>query len=583
MKPIKQLFTIVFFIVVPSCLIAQNPAMTWYFGNKAGIDFTNGTASPITNGAMQSSEGAASISDKQGDVLFYTNGGDLPYTGGIWNKNHQLMPNGNMNNVGSCNSSFQNSLILPQPRGNGNIFYMFTTDCIENNNAGGLRYTVIDMNLDGGLGDVVVKADSLMGPTTESLAAVEHAESKGYWVITHEKGSNSFYAFHLTHSGITGVVESSIGPVPSTYAGGITASSNGQKLAFSMYDETGLFDFDANTGKVTNYHDLEVSSYSNAFSPDCEKLYLANAWEGELYQVDVMAKAPSSSVQLIDSTSADGIGALQLAPNGKIYAARFFSSQYLGVIETPNQDGGGSNYQDKGFYLGGKVSNIGLPNFANNFVGDCASYPEPGEGENGEDTPYKNYYLNAKVSKLNGSSAKLKWTEVEDAPSYKIKGVNLSNGDVESYSTNSNELEVSELEEESKYHFSVYPEVEKNETSSYEPLDHYLAKDLAEHGTYTTSTENTVEVTTTKDIEVDVYPNPARSEANISLAVGDEADAVNVDVMDAQGKTLRSYTKSNVSGKVKLDVNVEDLASGIYQVAVESGSYNGNHKLVVAD
>jgi hypothetical protein len=581
MKPLKQLLSIVFFIVVPSCLIAQNPAMTWYFGNQAGIDFANGTATPITNGAMQSSEGSAVISDQQGDLLFYTNGGDLPYSGGIWNKNHQLMPNGNMNNVGSCNSSFQNSLILPQPRGDGNIFYMFTTDCIENNNAGGLRYTVIDMNLDGGLGDVVVKADSLMGPTTESLAAVEHAQGKGYWVITHEKGSDSFYAFHLTHGGITSVVESSIGPVPSTYAGGITASSNGQKLAFSMYNETGLFDFNPKTGEVTNYHDLEVASYSNAFSPDCEQLYLANAWEGELYQVNVMAQAPSSSVQLVDSTSADGIGALQLAPNGKIYAARFFSSNYLGVIETPNQEGAGCDYQDKGFYLGGKVSTVGLPNFANNFVGDCASYPEPGDDKPGYDDPYESYYADVKVDQVNNGSAQLEWTQVDDASGYEVKSVNLATGDVENYSTKSNKLKVSGLEEESKYHFSVYPE--KEATSTYQPLDHYLAKDFAEHGTYTTSTDNAVEVTTTKDIEVDVYPNPARSEANISLAVGNEADAVKVDVMDAQGKTLQSYSKRNVSGKVNLDVNVEDLASGMYQVAVESGSYNGNHKLVVAD
>ena len=51
---------------------AQKEGNIWYFGANAGIDFNGSTPVALTNGAMNSKEGCASICDSDGNILFYT-------------------------------------------------------------------------------------------------------------------------------------------------------------------------------------------------------------------------------------------------------------------------------------------------------------------------------------------------------------------------------------------------------------------------------------------------------------------------------------------------------------------------------
>ena len=53
---------------------AQNEGNIWYFGYNAGIDFNSGEPVALTNSGMYTWEGCASISDLDGNLLFYTNG-----------------------------------------------------------------------------------------------------------------------------------------------------------------------------------------------------------------------------------------------------------------------------------------------------------------------------------------------------------------------------------------------------------------------------------------------------------------------------------------------------------------------------
>ena len=46
----------------------------WYFGYGAGVDFNSGLPVSITGGQINSAEGCASISDANGNILFYTDG-----------------------------------------------------------------------------------------------------------------------------------------------------------------------------------------------------------------------------------------------------------------------------------------------------------------------------------------------------------------------------------------------------------------------------------------------------------------------------------------------------------------------------
>ena len=66
---------------------AQREAAIWYFGQYSGLDFNSGTPVPLT-GSLNTIEGCASISNVQGNLLFYTDGST------VWNANNTIMQNG---------------------------------------------------------------------------------------------------------------------------------------------------------------------------------------------------------------------------------------------------------------------------------------------------------------------------------------------------------------------------------------------------------------------------------------------------------------------------------------------------------
>ena len=118
----------------------QLESNNWYFGSNAGITFSSGAPVALTNGALTTTEGVATISDGSGNLLFYTNGVT------VWNRNHLTMTNGT--GLFGDGSSTQSAIIVKQP-GNTNIYYVFTSD----NDAGpnGICYSIVDMNLSLGL------------------------------------------------------------------------------------------------------------------------------------------------------------------------------------------------------------------------------------------------------------------------------------------------------------------------------------------------------------------------------------------------------------------------------------------------
>jgi len=82
-------FTIIgiIFLLTVNCF-GQERAMVWYFGDHSGIDFKSGEPQVLVDGVLKAEAGCASICDENGNILFYTNGNK------VWNRNHQLMANG---------------------------------------------------------------------------------------------------------------------------------------------------------------------------------------------------------------------------------------------------------------------------------------------------------------------------------------------------------------------------------------------------------------------------------------------------------------------------------------------------------
>ncbi|MDD4218050.1 MAG: hypothetical protein PHZ24_12035, partial [Bacteroidales bacterium] len=132
----------------------------WYFGWNAGLDFSSGTMQEDLNGQVYIDEGAASISDTAGNLLFYAgpNGGTEPGENNmtVYNANHEIMQNGTDIDCGW--SGRQNSIIVPLPESD-NIYYLFTIGHYSGpyETQLGFKYNIIDMSLDGGMGAVTQK------------------------------------------------------------------------------------------------------------------------------------------------------------------------------------------------------------------------------------------------------------------------------------------------------------------------------------------------------------------------------------------------------------------------------------------
>lgn len=398
---IIQLLPLCLFFFTANQLRAQGEANQWVFGGQtlqclfplspgAGIDFN--PAIPVVRplSALSSCEGTATMSDANGNLLFYSDGMS------VWDRNNNMMPNGD--SLLSQLSSTHAALAIPDP-GNPNQYYLFTADSDTiaplAQNCGCFAYSIIDMTLNAGNGDVVLASKNtiLLSPSTEKIAAVKHANGTDYWVMAHEWLSDRFFAYQVTAAGVLPPVISQAGTVhqnnqtPANAAekiGQMKFSPQGDKLALTTYSSVQLattaelFDFDRSTGMVSNYIPLPISGYEYGveWSPDGTKLYIASAFGGfliptyvnEINQYDVCSNDSALIVAsriLVGSeptaiSTPSFIAGMQLGPDGKIYIA---GGDSLHTIDDPNIAGIGCNYNSNSFSLGPSQVTLGLPSF----------------------------------------------------------------------------------------------------------------------------------------------------------------------------------------------------------------------------
>ena len=387
-----------FIILITSFgLYAQQEAANWYFGENAGIRFDSaaGTVTAVTDGQLNTREGCSSISDANGNLLFYSDGRT------VYNRNHNVMLNGN--GLFGDSSSTQSAIIVAKPQ-NPDNYYIFTVDTQLQGQppSEGFNYSEIDMTLDGGLGAVTLKNFNLLSKTSEKISAVlKDCVTKDLWVITfgNQSGNidmdfDTFYAYQVTNAGVNPT------PVVTTFPisigdrrGYLKFSPDGTKMvcANSGGETVGtvtarwsllLYNFDVATGVVSNQLELQISDTANKaygveFSPNNELLYVHSTNNASfnapgpshlslLTQFNLLAPDIQASEFTLDSRNLYR-GGLQLGPDGKIYRAlstNYNTGQpFLGVITSPDIVGIGANYQHNAISLNGNNSTQGLPPF----------------------------------------------------------------------------------------------------------------------------------------------------------------------------------------------------------------------------
>jgi hypothetical protein len=339
----------------------------WLFGNNAGINFNpikSGATPTLLSGASISQEGCATISNQNGELLFYTNGET------VYNSGNTIMSNGT--GLSSSGTSTQSSIIVPKP--DSNKYYIFTTDFSENPD--GFEYSIVNMDAADGLGQVEAKNIKLIsGPVSEKVTACNHTNCNDFWVITHTSGDSTFYTYKLSSSGLAPGPVTSIGSVHSTARGYMKTSIDGKKLVSLLYDEDiiDIFDFEASAGTISNAITItgftfDVGPYGLEFSSDSSKIYVSDGAGEKINQFDITYTSATDMVNYaIEVASVPGasLGALQMGPDEKIYVADK-DKDYLHVIHRPDGLGVQCNFQEKDFSLTGISSGItsawGLPN-----------------------------------------------------------------------------------------------------------------------------------------------------------------------------------------------------------------------------
>ncbi len=349
---------------------AQRQAENWYFGNHAGLNFASGSPVLLTNSAMNTGEGCSTISDANGNLLFYSDGST------VWNKHHLAMENGT--GLLGHTSSTQSCIAIPKP-GSTHLYYLFTAPQYMENVNRGVYYSLIDMNMMAGDGAVILTEKNIMltDSSTERITAVKHANNTDIWVIAHQRANNQFYAWLVTSAGISSPVISSVGVLhsaPTDYCGSMKASPDGSRIACTIIGVqlTQVFYFNTSTGQLSNPITLpSLTPYGVEFSPNSKLLYVSHEIvPGQIFQYNLEAGDETtifnSRVLIVQAVSLYYFGALQVAVDGVLYIARS-SAYYIDAIQQPDVLGLGCTYIANAVGLGTFQSMFGLPTFIQSY------------------------------------------------------------------------------------------------------------------------------------------------------------------------------------------------------------------------
>jgi len=388
----KPVLLNVILLLLSTFAIAQNETNNWYFGDKSGIDFNQGTVEILNNGSINTPAGCSTISSPTGELLFYTNG----FT--VWNKNHEIMANGS--GLASDTNNTQTSIIVPKP-GDENTFYIFCTRSTPGTDpllTAGVFYSIVEFSDQSPLGQVTIKNSRINSSSTERITAIHDYQNDAIKIIAFGSATalpdaikDTFFVFNLTENGLTyPSTRSTVLPTLSA-SGAMKISPNGETVCVADYEGRYLYfyHFDiANSSFThlftisTDLFGISIKPYGVEFSQDSKHFFYTGHTSGTsfLFQLKVNISNQEEEEEdldnriILDSSSDYSHGSLQLATNGKIYVSHFFNngddlmaSNSISVINDPGNEDHEVDFQLLSLNLESGNSYKGLPNFISSF------------------------------------------------------------------------------------------------------------------------------------------------------------------------------------------------------------------------
>ena len=308
----------------------------WMFGRNIQLDFgVSGAAAPtLSYTGGSAAEGSTVVTDTQGNLRFWSNGID------VWGADGQPIKNsgGGM----GMSSAAQTVVAMPALGAPGKYFVVTTGYQAEwGTSKERLFYSVIDMNANGGRGEMTQKNIPLgaLGVAGEGLSATPNASGDGFWVYSVAANTNQVYRWEFkangptSNAGIAQPMSDQFALYSSIHFDSSLGSNQGVILASNLNNYT-MFTVDRKTGALTEghrVHHVPVSGkgylYGATFSPSGRYMIFSEIYgaPSRVYRVDTKA---ATAAQMRDSRMELGVldpaynsgGAVKLGPDGNIYA-----------------------------------------------------------------------------------------------------------------------------------------------------------------------------------------------------------------------------------------------------------------------
>lgn len=338
---INKLSILVITLAWSTYLFGQNNIQNLFFNsadNITRLDFSTTPPIATPTNIAGTFESIAHYEDDNGNLLFLVN------ANGVYDKNNNLMPNsGGI----SINTDATEINICPVPN-NADQYYILYNGAA----CSPLSYTLVDMSLNAGLGDVIAVNTPLdMGGFGEGMEVVAIPNQNAYWYLTYEC-TVGIKRFLIDENGIQAgeIIYNNVFPTGYDGRGEFDYHNGKLGIAFAFTNKVLAAEFDPVTGNVCNAKVLEdnnfklsgpaadPSPYGLEFSPDGTKMYFS-LWYLEtapfLYQYDFDTDTYTGYQPALDPSSL-GTGHIELGSDGKLYIIQLNAMSIL-VIDNPNE------------------------------------------------------------------------------------------------------------------------------------------------------------------------------------------------------------------------------------------------------
>ncbi len=301
--------------------------------NVIRLDFTTDPPTPFPTGLVGNSpsEGVAHYEDGTGALIFWFN------SNGVYNATGGQMSG----SVGIlANSSAAEVVICPKPGDPDKYYIIYNGETCSN-----LYYSIVDMNLNGGLGNIVPGTlnDVLANGTyAEAMEIIRIPGTSNYWLLAYQCGTG-FRRFLIDGTGIDSGQTILSYPTPSGFDGRGELEYHSGKIgmAFAFSNRVFAANFNPVTGDICDPVSLESFSFANSpygleFSPDATKMYFSLWYSGsQIFQYNFATNVYQLYTPNLGSPA--NLGEIELGRDGKLYVVEDGGNNIL-VVDNPNDD-----------------------------------------------------------------------------------------------------------------------------------------------------------------------------------------------------------------------------------------------------